>query len=225
MTAVDHAELKRLAEGAGGDAWGLNDWRPEGQILVCGGEGHSYGLFATVDDALPDVAAFIAAANPAVVLELLSEIEGLKAERDAYRDAAHLEAVDCDAAQAALGNIEAVAEAWSDRPEVQAMVEATTSVFAKWASPELLSRFRQNMMGVIQQAYMEGALRTQAPDSWRPDREAVASALSELRRVPAPLTDDGDVTSWSSLDDVAASIHAAQTHLERAVAIRNEGGE
>ena len=102
MTAVDHAELTRLAEGAGGDAWGLNDWRPEGQILVCGGEGHSYGLFATVDDALPDVAAFIAAANPAVVLALLSEIEGLKAERDAYRDAAHLEAVDCDAAEAAL---------------------------------------------------------------------------------------------------------------------------
>ena len=121
MTAVDHAELKRLAEGGGGDAWGLNDWRPEGQILVCGGEGHSYGLFATVDDALPDVAAFIAAANPAVVLALLSEIEGLKAERDAYRDAAHLEAVDCDAAEAAL--------------------------------------------------------RTQAPDSWRPDREAVARKI------------------------------------------------
>jgi len=58
---------------------------------------------------------------------------------------------------------EAMAEAWSDQVEVQRMVETTSAVFAKWASPELLSRFRQQMMGVIQQAYIEGvAARVEA---------------------------------------------------------------
>lgn len=52
--------------------------------------------------------------------------------------------------------VEAMAEAWSDRVEIQRMVETTSAVFAKWANPELLSRFRQQMMGVIQQAYIEG---------------------------------------------------------------------
>lgn len=56
---------------------------------------------------------------------------------------------------------EALAEAWSDRPEIQRMVEVSTGVFAKWASAELLSRFRQQVMGVIQQAYIEG--RSEAP--------------------------------------------------------------
>jgi len=51
---------------------------------------------------------------------------------------------------------EAMAEAWSDRVEIQRMVETTSAVFAKWASPEPLSRFRQQMMAVIQQAYIEG---------------------------------------------------------------------
>ena len=84
---VDHAELARLAETACGEAWSLNDWRPEGEILVCGGDGSEYGLFATVNDDLPEVAAFIAAANPATVLALLAENAALrgdlaKTERD-----------------------------------------------------------------------------------------------------------------------------------------------
>ena len=53
-------------------------------------------------------------------------------------------------------NVEARAEAWSDRAEIQRMVEATTGVFAKWSSPEILSRFRQQFMAVVQQAYIEG---------------------------------------------------------------------
>ena len=84
--SADHAELTRLAEAAGGEAWSLNDWRPEGEILVCGGDGSEYGLFATVNDDLPEVAAFIAAANPATVLALLSEIAALKGERDGLKN-------------------------------------------------------------------------------------------------------------------------------------------
>jgi len=73
---------------------------------------------------------------------------------------------------------EAMAEAWSDRIEIQRMVETTSAVFARWASPDLLSRFRQQMMGVIQQAYIEGvgarveALRAQPPA--REDAQPVA---------------------------------------------------
>ena len=51
---------------------------------------------------------------------------------------------------------EARAEAWSDRVEIKEMVDVTSVVFAKWASPELMSRFRQQMMAVIQQAFIEG---------------------------------------------------------------------
>lgn len=59
-----------------------------------------------------------------------------------------------------FASIEAQAEAWSDRVEIQNMVETTSAVFAKWASPEILSRFRQQMMAVIQQAYIEGVAST-----------------------------------------------------------------
>lgn len=51
------------------------------------------------------------------------------------------------------------------------------------------------------------------------DREAVARALSELKRIPAPLTDDGEVTSWDARNEVAVGLHAAQTWLERALVL------
>jgi len=60
-------------------------------------------------------------------------------------------------------SVEARAEAWSDRVEIQDMVEATTAVFAKWSSPEILSRFRQQTMAVIQQAFIEGFDAASAP--------------------------------------------------------------
>lgn len=80
--------------------------------------------------------------------------------------------------------IEAQAEAWSDRVKIQHMVEANSAVFAKWASPELLSRFRQQMMAVIQQAYIEGAAEA-APASPLPgggphERWSILNHLGEL---------------------------------------------
>lgn len=57
---------------------------------------------------------------------------------------------------AAFMDAEARAEAWSDRVEIQEMISVTSAVFAKWASPKLLSRFRQQMAAVVQQAFIEG---------------------------------------------------------------------
>ena len=78
---------------------------------------------------------------------------------------------------------EAMAEAWSDRVEVQHMVDVTSAVFAKWASPELLSRFRQQMMAVIQQAYIEGVgARVEAirPQPSGETREGYVNAFYEI---------------------------------------------
>jgi len=88
---------------------------------------------------------------------------------------------------------EAMAEAWSDRVEIQRMVETTSAVFAKWASPELLSRFRQQMMAVIQQAYIEGVaaridvLRPQPSGGTREDRlsAALIAMVEHFERVDA----------------------------------------
>lgn len=118
MTAVDHAELKRLAEGATPGPWGAADWdddfgenkftiqatEPEklspGKSSIWPNGVRCLRVAETIEgERPPEDAAFIAAANPAVVLALLSEIEGLKAERDdkdarleylrTARDAAH----------------------------------------------------------------------------------------------------------------------------------------
>lgn len=62
-----------------------------------------------------------------------------------------------------FADVEAMAEAWSDRPEVQTMVETVTGVFSKWASPEIMSRFRQQMMALVQQGYAEGYIAAPSP--------------------------------------------------------------
>lgn len=105
---------------------------------------------------------------------------------------------------------EAMAEAWSDRVEIQRMVETTSAVFAKWASPELLSRFRQQMMAVIQQAYIEGvgsrveALRPQPSGETR-DVEPVLERLRGVhRRNPTEY-----VEVCAIIDDVRALIRPA----------------
>lgn len=150
MTAVDHAELKRLAEGAtpgpwttcvrmGGDAIVDAPSRPVARIDYRRDEASRYAE-----------AAFIAAANPAVVLALLSEIEGLKAERDTARAGRSI---------IAGGSMD------------MAVMYASANERADAA---------------------EDALRTQAPDSWRPDREAVARVI--------------DPSSWSVMDGYLAQM-------------------
>ncbi|WP_453978601.1 hypothetical protein [Brevundimonas sp. Marseille-Q4549] len=87
-----------------------------------------------------------------------SEIEKIKDMPSPWEDRPNLDRAEAQDEGAAgdFETAEAMAEAWSDRVEIQHMVETTSAVFAKCTSPEILSRFRQQMMAVIQQAYIEG---------------------------------------------------------------------
>lgn len=165
MTAVDHAELKRLAEGATPGKWiasvsGLPEWRNVEYFVESDHPGVNEGDTLVCTTNAPDSrdAAFIASANPAVVLALLSEIEGLKAERDA------LIAVD----EAGEG----LRQASRDRT-----YEAERQL---------------------------AALRTQAPDSWRPIETAPKDGDAILITRPTLFTAEErwHVVRWDEGDEM-----------------------
>lgn len=88
-TMIDHAELARLAEAATLGKWqnGIDDC--EGVVALAEHTGNVICLPPTDDmqaslEFWPRNAAFIAAANPATVLALLSEIAALRGERDGF---------------------------------------------------------------------------------------------------------------------------------------------
>lgn len=151
MTAVDHAELKRAAEGATPGPWNnsgrsVDDFDAECMMRM---EWIANGAADDDDDLNANVendAAFIAAANPAVVLALLSEIEGLKAAKWEVR---HVDTMN-DVVSMGMARDDAIARA--DEAERQL-----------------------------------DALRTQAPDSWRPSLMDMARAIYD-----APTRFDGD---------------------------------
>ena len=135
MTAVDHAELKRLAEGA---ISSLNS-----------------GL--TVKQIEAAAVAFDVAANPAAVLALLSEIEGLKAERDVLE-------------VERIGLRAAIFGSHDYDPTLRHASFIEMARLTEDARKGALSR-------ALEAERQLADLRTQAPDSWRPDREAVDAAL------------------------------------------------
>lgn len=87
---IDLDELKRLAEGVGGEAWfddtgfgvvqGAHVWHGDGDA-VCRCFTNIGNMPEPIDE--QDVAAFISAANPAVILNLIAEIELLQAQNEA----------------------------------------------------------------------------------------------------------------------------------------------
>lgn len=58
-----------------------------------------------------------------------------------------------------LDFLEAKAEEWMTDVGVQRMFNAIGSVFEKWASQELMDRFRQQLHVIGRQCFVEGALR------------------------------------------------------------------
>lgn len=150
----------------------------------------------------------------------------LKAARDAaYADADAILAALSPEAPAREGdesfdNVEARAEAWSDRAEIQRMVEATTGVFAKWSSPEILSRFRQQFMAVIQQAYIEGydaALSPEAPEREGGDLEGLlTTALTD------ELQDGGAEVPYSIIAERVAARVADEASAPSCLTPRHE---
>lgn len=95
-------------------------------------------------------------------------------------------------------SVEARAEAWSDSAEIVRMVDGMTEVFAKWATPDLLSRFRQQVAAVIQQAFIEGHADAAALRQ-SPSVEKVHDAI--LTRLYGPcdqISDDRDAAIFDA---------------------------
>lgn len=118
---------------------------------------------------------------------------------------------------------EARAEAWSDGVEIQRLVEGITSVFAKWTSPEILSRFRQQVMALAQQGYIEGyaagfdlvAAEKQELErifdlQWEADMRAVEAWRAESPGRDLTLPDRSEMTRW-----LLSRALAAEAQVER----------
>lgn len=102
---ADHAELARLAEAATAGPWAYRDMAPNTygpafvdaddvrNLAICGeavGRSETHGFCLQVDSEVRMAnAAFIAAANPATVLSLLSEIAALRGEVEQLKTLRH----------------------------------------------------------------------------------------------------------------------------------------
>ena len=84
---MDIAELKRLAEAAGGDEWTFDVAIPERGFCaqVWDGEGNDV-LTGRATDRGSAVAAFVSTANPAAVLELIADVDRLRRIESAARN-------------------------------------------------------------------------------------------------------------------------------------------
>lgn len=188
MTAVDHAELKRLAEGATPGEWRVsednNPFADGRHVFAKGLDGTDFVVlnlktdqtFVTATSRVQQQrnAKFSAAANPAVVLELLSEIEGLKAR------------IKC-------------LEKLGGEQSLRVMEQATR---AKDAESALAN------------------LRTQAPDSWRPDFVDVKAMMIE-----AYFSGWEDGSCGDEYDAWTAAAESERLIDERAPALRPQTAE
>lgn len=83
-------------------------------------------------------------------------------------------------AQRDIDFLDARATEWMDETGVRRMFDAIGSAFEKHASPELVTRFREQMYAIGHQCFLEGALR-----AW----EEIAS---QQRRIGRPLPKIGE---------------------------------
>ena len=60
-----------------------------------------------------------------------------------------------------LAFLDARAERWLGDAQVRAMIDVSPDVLARWASPEILARFRATIERMVRNAYVEGAA-----DAW-----------------------------------------------------------
>jgi hypothetical protein len=88
MTALDLTRLKELAQAATAGPWGAGNWTCHAPTTITGGAdgetivGETTGFGRSADECAID-AAYIAAANPAVVLELIARLERAEATTNA----------------------------------------------------------------------------------------------------------------------------------------------
>lgn len=79
--------------------------------------------------------------------------------------------------EALLQTADELAERWAEKPAIRRMAQACASVFSKWASDDIISRFHEQMIALMKQSFVEGALHCRAhpvpgQDGWRAPRAA-----------------------------------------------------
>ena len=57
-----------------------------------------------------------------------------------------------------LDHFDALAESWIEIDGIRRVRNAVASVFSKWASEDIMQRFRDHMDNAMKQAYVEGAI-------------------------------------------------------------------
>ena len=168
MTAVDHAELKRV-EGEG-----------KSPVYTA-----AYDTIRKGAPGLSDATCSVLAVsiNMKVAIKvtapLLSEIEGLKAERDSWRNTVAFNercwseerGTMIDRFSSTERILELIADGWDVIESSGSMGEMTLQAPDDWEGDETETLFK----------FHTRHLRTQAPDSWRPDR-AIQDIVAERER-------------------------------------------
>lgn len=101
----------------------------------------------------------------AIIAAHITRLEGEIEDLSAYRDVIN-SATSCD-------QYDEAADKWLAMQSIDRMANAICSVFSKWASEEIMVRFREKVAALMHLAFVEGALVGQQ------SAEALASRLSE----------------------------------------------
>lgn len=157
-----------------------------------------------------------------IILSLIERVEKAEAERDeASNWTATVEKYGTD-------QFDDLAAKWVAMDAITRVRNAVASVFSKWASEELLVRFREHMDRAMQLAFVEGALCGVRAAESSAHAAGRAEALEEAAKVAeewaerhnSRITDDvrasvGAADAANACDDVAENIRALK---EKAVA-------
>lgn len=166
----DHSELKRLAEAATPGPWAYDG------SYVCPArteDGTTYvELWRYIADChQPENTKFIAAANPAAVLALIAEVEGLRAQHG--RDSAELRSLS-----------QARDDARKERDQLKAEVAGLRTGYE--AYEQVNSELKAEVEGLDKTLAVTDA----AAQKWLEERTAQQSALTEARQFFDSILDD-----------------------------------
>lgn len=150
LAMIDLDELERLANAATPGEWVTLD----GDRFFARGPNPAIPLtvFQFWTRPSPQDSAFIAAMNPVQTLALIKRVREAEAERD--------EAINWTGIVDRYGTdkFDTLAERWLRTEGIIRTRNAVTSVFVKWASEDIMERFRAHMDNAMQLAFVEGAL-------------------------------------------------------------------
>lgn len=106
--------------------------------------------------------------------------------------------------EAILGTADELAERWAEKPAIRRMAQACASVFSEWASDDIISRFHEQMIALMKQSFVEGALHCRAhpaPEQGWPELPVDVVELVMAARAVA--FGDPDEAAIKRLDDAS----------------------